>query len=176
MKDLPRIFGILAGGLSLFKLGSYLLNVEFSKILELIVIQYDKILEPIRFFFSPIANWIAREFNFALPEWWTHLVVIWLLLGAIALRAGATVDKETGQVDKSNFFVALIGDIFLSLFGAALLALMTVTWIKHEMIIHHYKPDASKEKGYVSPFKILARETLITIAATIVFFAVNAFT
>lgn len=175
MKDLPRIFGILAGGLSLFRLSSYLLNWNISKIMELIIEKYNSILEPIRFFFQPIFLWIANQFKIDLPEWWVHAFVVWLLIGAITVRAGTTVDKETGQKDKINFFSDLLADAILTLMGVFLLLFAIFTWIMHELMIHTIHPEASKEEGYVSPFKILARETLLTISATVIFFALDAF-
>ncbi|MEZ4921133.1 MAG: hypothetical protein R2792_18680, partial [Saprospiraceae bacterium] len=121
MKDLPRIFGILAGGLSLFRLSSYLMNWNISKIMELIVEKYDSILEPIRFFFQPIFLWITNQFKIDLPGWWVHAFVIWLLIGAITVRAGKAVDIETGQKDKSSFFSDLFADVILTFMGVFLL-------------------------------------------------------
>jgi len=170
MKNIPKVFIILVSGLSAFKLVSALLNHDISFVFKKILEKYDKLLEPINFFFGPLFERISNILNFELPEYWTHVFIIWILIGSITLRAAKFIDKKEGTVDTASIFEKFLGEAFMVFLGAISLISMSFFWIRHEIFF-----STTKAEENYSPFSVLFKETVMTLLAMTVYFVIDAF-
>lgn len=174
MRSLLSIIGILVGGLSVFRLGSLLWDLELSQIMNRVVAYYGALIRPIRVIFEPLLQAFLEVFSWQLPDWWVHLFVTWLVIGGATVRCLEAVDRKTGQANEGNMLLDAAASVYLALLGPFLTVRVLMEWWVRELIARREGYDVRKEVGF-SPYRMLAWEICLTFLSAIGYVALNAF-
>ncbi len=174
--EIPKIFGVIAGSLSLFRMLNYIIEFRIAETMKMIIEQYDKLLYLIEWLFKCPLEWLEKQFDFTLPEWWPHFLILWLLLGTIALRASKEVNKRDldasgDKEDEENLSIqGILADAVQVFLGGFTLIGLILLWLVNGSLY------GRKNNGVrYSPFRVLIIEALITIGVTVGFLILNAF-
>ncbi len=174
MKELLRVIGIFAGGLSLFRISSYLWNLELSAVMSQIVAFYGELLNPVRVVLEPILRALLEQIKWELPDWWIHILVIWLFIGGVTVRGLDVVDQKTGQASEKSTIWDAISSVMLSFFGIFLLVGAVGMWVVFGLIMKQDGIDVKEARGF-SPYRVLAREMVFGLLSFVGFLCLNAF-
>jgi hypothetical protein len=114
-----HIAAICGGALSLFRLGHLLWEFELSAVLTGVVRLYEDLLLPIRVVLAPAIEWVASRLHLALPAWWLHAFVVWMVVGGIAGRAWAS-EEGIGSPGAEERVQGVLFGVLLGPFALAL--------------------------------------------------------
>ena len=175
MKSLLRIILIMTAGLSVFRLGSLLWNLELSQIMSKVVAHYAKLLKPIRVIFESVLQPFLEKFDWDFPEWSVHFFVIWVLIGGATVRCLEAVDRQTGQAEEGNVLLNGAASVVLALFGVFLFMRVLMEWWVRGLLLRQEGVDVREARGF-SPYQLLAWEICLTLLSAVAYLAFNAFT